>query len=258
VNTPVLFDAVDIIAATPGARLLSSNPYAPAKRKISIAELADLDKNRVTSGYYRSRRISLRIGIGASTRGQVEQSIDTLMGLIQGIEKDLVLSQGAAVRRYTATLSDASIIHGGGSYIEIDLLFDCSDAFGYDTAYTVIANVAGATAASRQDNYTFAGSAPWQAPIFQVQVDAVTGGSNASILIGNLNTGQTITITRTWVAGDLLIVNSQTGSVTVNGSEVSFSGAFPLFVRGAGTLTYSDTFTTRTIDLYAYYYKRYV
>ena len=255
---PVLFNATDIVAQTNGARLLSINPYLPAKRKLSTAELADVDRSKVVGGWYRSKRILVRVGIGRASRALAEQSLDTLLSLVQGVEEDLIVPQGATVRKYTATLGDAVIVRSGGSYIEVDLLFDCSDVFGYETAYTVILNAAGFTTASRQDSFTFEGSAPWQAPIYQVQVDAVTGGSSASISIGNLNTGQTITVTRNWSAGDLLLINSQTGSVTVNGAEVSFSGAFPQFERGTGTVTYLDTFTTRTADLYAYYYKRFV
>jgi len=46
------------------------------------------------------------------------------------------------------------------------------------------------------------GSAEWQAPIFELFISVLTGGSNAIITLGNPATSQTISITRVWVAGD--------------------------------------------------------
>ena len=91
----------------------------------------------------------------------------------------------------------------------VDLMFECSDSYGYDTTYTQILNVAGMTSGLRTDTIVFTGSSDEQPLFAQVQIASITGGTNASITIGNQNTGQQITVTRNWSQWDLLQIDSK-------------------------------------------------
>ena len=102
---------------------------------------------------------------------------------------------------------------------------------------------------------TFLGNAPEQYPVITITLTAVTGGSAASIFVGNNGTGQQLTITRTWSASDVLVIDTFNRTVKVNNVEVDFGGHSPLFAPGAGTLGYVDTFTTRTFTISAVYAK---
>lgn len=254
----VLFDGNRLDTAVPGLTVLGINPYIYPKRKVSTSELARTDKSRVTSGFFVERYITVKVGIGRDTRLQAEQSLDTLASLLQGIEKDLILQQSGAARKYVATWQDYPFPHAGGAYVEVDLVFECSDRFGYDTAYSTIVSLTGITAASRSDNFNFGGSAAWQQPYITIFYSALTGGTSKAVTIGNNATGQAVTITRTWAAGDRLEIDVPNGLVKVNGTEVAWTGALPEFAPGLGTLTYSDGLTTRTFNYTATYYKRYV
>ena len=251
------FNNVEITSIV-GVEILRTNAFLPAKRKLTIDAIARSDKSKVSSAFYNGRSIIIGVSITRNTRDLAEQSLDALLAILQATEKDLVLSQSGLVRRYTATYSDYNEVRSGGSYIELDLIFVCSDRFGYETNYTTILNANGRTLATYSDAFTFAGSAPWQQPYVMIFFTAVTGGTAATVRVGNNTNGQQVQITRTWLAGDRLEIDSFTKIVTVNGALVAYTGAIPEFAPRAGTLTYSDTLSTRTFNLTSYYYKRYV
>lgn len=253
IQNPCFFNGYDL-TSVPGLTVLSTNPYIPPQRKINIADIIRTDRAKATSAFYTKRQISVKVGITAGSRALIEQALDSLMAMLQGVEKELIMNQGAGQRKYFATLSDAVINASGGSYLEITLVFECSDRFGYDLQST-LALIVSYTATA---NIVFAGSAPWQAPIITITFSAVTGGTSKDVVVGNGVTNQKVTINRTWVAGDVLVIDTLAGTVKVNGVEVAFSGALPLFTPGTGVFTYADTLSTRTLTGEVRYNKRYV
>lgn len=253
----LIFDNNNIASLVPGLTVLSIKPSLP-KRKLTIANLARSNKSKLNSAFYTERTISARVCIQSDNRDITETRIDSLMSYLQGQEKDLIIPQSNSSRKYIATMDDPTILKSGTSYWEAELQFVCSDSFGYDTSYTTILDLTGITASIRDDQFDFGGSADWQAPYFRVYFTSITGGTSKSVVIGNRETGQQITVTRTWASGDVLEIDSNDKSVKVNGVEVDFTGAFPMFAKGLGHVTYFDSFTNRTYNYRAYFYKRYV
>jgi phage-related protein len=60
------------------------------------------------------------------------------------------------------------------------------------------------------------------------------------------------------VAGDVIIIDCVERTVTVNGNEVNYYGTFLELEPGANSITYTDGFTTRTVDVTATYVKRWL
>jgi len=254
---PVSFNS-NALTDVPGLTILETDPYKPASRTLSIAQLTRTNKAKVNSGFYGKKTIRVRVGITRATRALAETSLDILMGYLQGIEKDLLLQQSGGTRKYTATYTDYNLVREGGSYFILDLYFETSDHLGYDTAYTLLAQVSGFTSGYKNTTITVEGSADWQAPLITVTISALSGGTDKTVTIGNDRTGQQVSITRTWAAGDVIEVDALAQSVKVNGTEVAFTGGIPEFAPGVGYLTYSDNFTSRTWSMTAKYYRRWV
>lgn len=257
ISNSTSFDG-NLLESVPGLTVLSTNPYVPARRKLTIADIARSNKSKLVSAFYTSKPILVKVGITRATRALVEQSLDSLMGIIQGEEKNLLVPQSGSVRRYTATFNPSTMTVSGGSYIELDLIFETSDHFGYESATSTLAQVNAFTSSYKTTQITVAGSAPWQVPITTVTFTTITGGTGATVRLGNDSTGQVATVTRDWVSGDVLVFNAFTQSVTVNGVEVAFGGALPEWQSGTQYVTLSDTFTTRTYGMNMIYNKRYV
>lgn len=251
------FDSVQLTSIT-GVSILGTDPYKSAKRKLSRFSLARTTKSKTTSAYFKDKDITIRVAIQRANRGDTEQSHDSLIAILQGIAKDLVLSQSGGVRRYVATLSDVNYLVSGGAYIEMELIFSLDDPYGYDTAYKTALSISGVTSSTRADAVPFLGSADWQQPLIVIQYSALSGGSAKTLLVGNNNTGQQISITRTFSAGDRVEIDSANQTVKVNGSEVAYTGAFPEFAGNntVGNWTYSDNFTSRTFAATITYYPR--
>lgn len=242
-----------------GLLVTSTNPHYPPRRTIINAQIANSDKTKTSSGFWTSRRIQVTVSIARNTRTLLEQAIDSLNIMLQGIEKELLFNQSGALRRYTATMDSMDIKRDDGGHAEIAILFTCSDNMGYDTAYTQLFALTGLTASTRTDQPIIGGTADWQMPVFTITYNSVTyPGSTAAMSVGNDNNGQSIFIDRQWLAGDVLIIDCLNKVVTVNGVATDPEGAIPEFRRGASSMTYSDDFTTRNFSYSVKYYKRYV
>jgi hypothetical protein len=253
----VLFDSVAFSSIT-GLTVLAINPYLPAKRNVTIAEIARTDTSKVNSTFYTSKQISIRVGLSGRTRRDVEQVLDNLLSIIQGEEKWLVVPQSSGTRKYLTTYKDYDVIQDGGSYIELSLQFECSDRFGYDVDATPLLTVTNYTGATKSDQIGIAGSAQWQVPRFSLTIGAVTGGTAKTISYGNTAVGQQVDITRDWLAGDTLVIDAYDHSVKVNGNDIDFSGAIPEWSPGTGNVYYQDNFTTRTVSYSLTYRRRWV
>lgn len=248
----------NLLTSITGLTILATNPYIPARRKLSLNDIARTNKAKTNSAFYMKKAVMVRVSITRATRDLLEQSIDSLMTILQGIEKELLLTQAGGTRKYTCTLADTIVRNDGGSYCEIDLIFETSDHFGYDNAPTLLKQVSGFTSGQKTDQITVGGSAPWQVPKLTLTYSAVTDGTSKNVIIGNDATGQSVTITRTWVAGDVLEIDALNQTVKVNGTEVDFDGAIPEWAPGIGYISYSDTFSARTFSYTLNYYKRYI
>lgn len=245
ISYSAIFNGTDLTSIT-GVTVLKTTPYQPAKRSIASENIIRTDKSRVTGVFYTQKEIVVRVAVSRNSRDLVETSWDSLLALVQGVDKELRLRQSGGSRKYTCTLADVIIDVEGGMYLEADLIFSCSDRFGYDIASTLLLNMTAYTSAQRSDGLTFGGNAPWQAPVITITYSAVSGGANKTVTIGNSNTGQRVSITATFVAGSVIVVDCLNKTITVNGVEVAPVGAIPEWEIGAGWWDYSDTFTSRT------------
>ena len=264
----ILYDAVRFdgnqLNAIAGLTVLAIDPYKPANRALRINQLARMDKRRVSGAFWDQKQIRVRIGIGRSNRAQAETSLDQLLAITTGQEKELIVPQGVisavtpTTRKYICTLADMVPREEGGSYLEFDMIFECSDSFGYDTVYTTNLNISGITSSTRGDQIPFDGSAPWQVPVILVTYGTITGGTGKTVTIGNPAIGQNIIISRTWLTGDQLEIDSFNKTVKVNGMAVDFTGAFPEWAPGLGNWSYSDNLTTRTFAAKMTYYRRFI
>lgn len=111
-----------------------------------------------------------------------------------------------------------------------------------------MAGVAGSLSAAGTYAYTLTptvGGTIYSRPAFTITLPSDIDYGISEIRIANTSVSPSvqITITRTFAPGDVLIVNSDTYAVTVNGVAVDFEGGFPLLDPRAGT--------TNSIVIYA-------
>ena len=248
----------------PYLQVYAIDDYMP-DRTLNLFPLARTDAQKLSSAFYQKRIIYISIYITAPSRALADQSIDSLMQILQSTESTLLIEKSGTARVYTATFEKVAKNNSGvgrgntapptGGFVDTTLVFECSDSYGYDQFLTPMITQSGITSSPNTWNWNFVGSAATQAPVLQFYF---TGGAlgSGTVVVGNLNSGQQISITRTWAVGDTLIINTQANTVQVNGVDVAFTGALPTFGLGQQTITYSDNFASRTYSPYFYVYQR--
>lgn len=199
---------------------------------------------------YPGKTITITGQLVASSFTAMDSLEDTFKAYFSGQDKNLDIGFAGSTRRYTATAQAVNVERPGGLlYANFSVQFRCTQPFGQDVSATTALTATARTLSGYSDAFVFTGTAPGIPTIATFTYTALTGGAAASVIFGNSSTGQAITVTRTWIAGDVLVVNSLTGKVTVNGIAIDFSGAFPKFAPGSTNMTYNDTLTTRTFNV---------
>lgn len=253
----VTFNGSDLETVVPGLKI-TGLPDRPPTRNINALGLARMDKVSVASAFYAGRKISIVAEVARDSRILLDDQLDILNKYLAPKEKLLVVPYGSTTRQYTATFSNMSKKDNQGGYVSIELEFICSDSLGYDTASTTIATHNHNVAATKSYFFVLDGSAEWQYPVITVTVNSLLGGTSKDITLSNHSTGQGITVNRTWIAGDVLVIDTVNQTVKVNSADVAFTGAFPIFQLPSGTLDYTDTISNRDVNISAVYQRRYV
>lgn len=230
----------------------NSIPIKDAK----MYSLAHANRSTIPHVNYPSRTVRISGKIIDTSVAGLEARLDTFKGYLRGTDKNLDIDFASTTRRYIATVNGSSIDQPGGlTYANFEVEFVCTEPFGRNTTSTKALDGNARTSASYTDSHTFLGTAPYQLPVITIVLTAVTGGDD-HLMFSNDATGQAILILgQTFVNGDTIVIDCEEKSVTLNGTEIDFLGAFPEFEPGVSTdFTYTDGFTTRTFNIDVDYY----
>lgn len=220
---------------------------------------ADANGSVIPAINYPSKAVTIAGVIAGSTQADLDDRIDTFKGYFNGKDKNLDITYGSGTRRYIATVNTISVQRQQNTlWAAFTIEFVCTSPFGIDTSATVITNQTDYTSASLTVTPTIGGNAPVQYPIITITIDALTG-SGDYVQITNNNTDQQMML---WgfslSAGAVIVIDSYKRTVTINGGEVDYRGTFLEVGPGAQSITYTDGFTTRQVDILMNYYKRWL
>jgi phage-related protein len=193
-----------------------------------------------------------------SGRDSLDTSISELRRILYPINKILQLPISDSQRKFiNTTVSNIVISDVGGGYAAINIELSTSDPYNYDLVTTQALNVSNLNTSGTAYAMTFGGTAK-QLPIITVVLDTFTDGDdNKTITLRNQTTDQYIGVLKKWATSDVLVVDCQNSTVTVNGISIEFSGRLLYFDTGTGYLQYEDEFATRQVDINVIYTKRY-
>jgi len=222
--------------------------------------LADADGSSIPAINYPSKPIALAGVIKGSSQADLDSRIDTFKGYFTGKDKNLDITYGAGTRRYIATAGTPRIQRRQNAYIAVfQVPITCTNPFGLDTSTTDLWTIKNNfTSATFTETPTVGGNAPSQLPVITITIDALTGAGDY-VQISNDNNNQELMIYGLGLtAGDVIVIDCVERIVTINGNEVDYYGTFLELEPGANSITYTDGFTTRTVDVAAIYTKRWL
>lgn len=230
--------------------------YNPPTKNLDRAVIANADKSAVSADFYVDKRIVIKGYIAEANKALLEERLSQLYELLDYREAILSVEQANKTLEYTATVETVELSDTAGGYSGFQIDFFCSDPFGYSPVSTTILDVASLTNNNQSYVVTTEGTTT-QLPYVTLTIDSIAGG-NTSLYLSNLTRGETMEIVRSWEVGDILIIDSENGTVTVNGTEVEYIGKIFTLNKGSNSISYDDDFTSRSIDLIIDYRKRWI
>jgi len=221
---------------------------------------ADADGSSIPAINYPSKKVNIAGMIKGSTQANLDDRIDTFKGYFVGKDKNLDIAYGSNTRRYIATANTVSVVRQDKAlFATFAIEFICTNPFGLDTSTTNLwAAKSAFSSATFTETPTVGGNAPFQLPIITITINSLTGAGDY-VQISNDNNGQELLIYgQTLTAADVIVIDCAARTVTLNGSEIDYFGTFLELEPGANSITYTDGFTTRSVDVSAVYTKRWL
>lgn len=201
------------------------------------------DGGGVLSKYFRGRTISIECTIKADTGVEFNDLLDTVKKRLRKTEGYLDITVNGEIRRIKATLTkfDAGRMHYNITFTKATIEFTALEPFFYakDKQSYEFLGITG----SGGFEVTNTGSVE-ALPVFYFIATAGCNISSLSITAFS----KTFTISSTIVASDIVILSSETKTVTKNGIEIDYTGFFPIFPPGSNPFTLTTVGTT-ALDL---------
>lgn len=255
-SIPVYF-AGRVLSTISGVTFRKRRVYKLPTRNNKLYKRAMRDGRKHVRSEYNDRALVLEGDISRASRALMEASRDTLMEYLQPVDEKLEFEQAGALRRYMATMRNVIMTEDMGGFAPFSIEFDLSLPFGVDINLTTLLNNVNHNSSSTDHAITIGGSV-FAEPLITLTLTSITGGTNASVLIENPATGQGITVQRSFSNSDVVKVDVDAHKVYVNDVEVEYSGAFPTWDVGSGTLRVTDDFSTVASTVLMTYRKRYL
>lgn len=212
--------------------------YSAPSRELINYKVPRNDGGRLNGNYYRQRIIKVKGIMKAASRVLLEQAMDTFKRRMHTPEGNFDLKVNGEIRRIPATLQNSGEMFADrkGYHINItpfSLEFLALDPFFHDVDYT-------ATTSENITNLAYPITVEnlgtiYARPVVTVIFEAAS--SVTSFTFRNLSNGKSMLITRSFIAGDILVIDTEESSVTVNGVEVDYDGLFPTLDYGSNNCT---------------------
>jgi hypothetical protein len=224
-----------------------------------LMALADTDGSVIPDINYPSRIVKIGGTIHGSTQADLDSRIDTFKGYFRGKDKNLDITYASSTRRYIATKNSVGVVREQKQlWATFAVEFICTNPFGLDTSATSLISSLNYTSATLTSTPTIGGTAPYQLPLITITIDALTGTGDYIQITNGLNTQEMLLYGLGLTAGDVIVIDCVNRTVKLNGTEIDYVGTYLVLEPGASSITYTDGFTTRQVDIVATYIKRWL
>lgn len=225
------------------------------ERALQSENLSFQDGRSVVTDFWRSRTITIGGTINATSSAHLGDLLDTLKEDLSGKEKNLDVDYGGGTRRYVGTLTglNAPEEFYNITHLPYTAEFFCQP-FGKATS-TVTFESNNVTASPETDSITTLGSYKPK-PVIRMTFDSATSVTGVSF--ENTTTGDTIEITESIVADDVLVIDTDNNKVTLEGVQVDFDGPIPDFSLGLNNFTITVDGSAHQYDLEIVYTPTYL
>lgn len=226
--------------------ILDSSTPARELTKFSIPRKDGLG---IIGDYFKERKIKITGYIKYDTGTDLENGIDNMKKLLMIREGNLYRKVNGQIRVVKATLTNPDQMFARReayhvSFCPFDLEFTSVEPMWHSLDYYAVENL-GITNLIYSNILTNDGTYKTD-PVLTIDITAAT--AITAIQFTNNQNGDTIEVVRAFTAGELLVIDSENKSVTVNGAEVDYNGEFPQIECDSNSYTITSTGTSITYN----------
>ncbi len=198
------------------------------------------------------RDVQVRLTLSAADANALDALIDSVKQSLVGVEDNLSVSYNGTTRVYPAVCVSLSPVRKPQDITLVEVVAHFV-VLGYGRAQSKTTQSYTGKTAALSETIAVTGTAP-PAPKITVTINSVTNGTAIAITVGS----DTITLTRTLAASDVIVVDADTLEVTVNGTTVDYDGIIPAWTTGNNTLGITITADAVNYDASVEYYPLYL
>lgn len=251
------FGGFDLSTVSPYLEFDRRDANTTPKRTLDMEPMARSSVKKLLGASYSERIIPITGHVKAPSRDEADHVRDLLLMHLQATQANLDIVVSGALRSYSATYQNDVWTNIEGGLVTFTINFLAADPFGFDGSSVLIPFSNPQTAAINDTAVTWDGSW-WAEPAIVVLLNSGTGLTSKTISVSNPDTGEIISITRTWTAGDTILVDTLARNVFVNSVIIDYVGVFPRWFPGAGTVRITDTLTTRSLTVSGSYVRKWL
>ncbi|WP_100504108.1 phage distal tail protein [Mycobacteroides abscessus] len=232
--------------------------YSPPESSVQADTLAQADGALVVQQRYKPKTYSISGVIRRDDTVALEQALDTFKAAMAVKNQAFDVDYAGDVRRYLSYATTVTIAKTGrNTSAGFTVAFICPDGVGWSVDSTSFVDPTGITSSNFSIAVATAGTYKVE-PQITATFNTVTDGTGKTVSISNGTSLRGISVTRDWITGDVLEIDSLKMTVYVNNMPVDFSGQFPKWDVGASELSYLDDFSSRDVTLSASYTRRWL
>lgn len=242
---------------TGGCRVHDTDVFSAPPNSIQADQLPEADGAVVVKQQYTAKAFTVNGKLQADSVADLKALMDSFKQAMAVKNQAFDVDEDGEVRRYLANAENIILTRNGPTIAAFSVQMQSPDGMGWDVDSRSLLASSGITTSTVQLPITTAGTYRAE-PLIQATIGSLTGSTTNTVTISNGVTLRSISVTRSWTAGDLLEIDCLNKTVFVNNSPVEFNGQFLRFDIGAGSIGWLDDFSSRNVTISATYTRRWL
>lgn len=261
--TAVLYNSYDLQTDYISVREIQQ--FEASKRSLNIQGFSSGDGGKLTATNYPPKTFVIRGMINGTSKADLEDRIDTLKKqLLNPTEAPLTIGYISGYRTFYCSCSSVNIDR---KYFTIDAVDFEAEFIVSNPPHEKDASVTTINFYSKTNTFAttttgeHTGSHNWGGTVSPAPQIKVTFSSCSSVekfvfeLTNDDNFTTSTEITRHFNSGDVLIIDNDAGTITINGITAEFSGGFPRWTLDNNSYVVKVVGRSYNVDVQFIYYK---
>lgn len=260
--TNITYDGIDI--QTTNIIIRDIEHESIGHKEINLQRFSDTEGGKINNIGFDARTIKIAGTIKGTSKADLEANLDTLKKNLNKQEKNLDIVYSSGTRRYKATCSKMKFER---NYYTIDaisfeaefLVNDPPFGIGLDTnTLEDLSNTSSSATTTTMENVGYADFVGTMRPFPKVKLTITACNGIRHLVFSNTNDDgyytRTVIENQKFEDGDVVIIDTKKGVVTLNGTEIEYRDGMPKFSLTNNRYNLEVIGISYTIDIKIIYY----